>query len=127
MESTSKPGSRVAKKILIVEDEGKIALALNLVLSDREFELDYASTLLTAEEYLENNKPSVIILDNKLPDGYGVDFIGYIRKKYPSVKIIMISAFRSARDIALENGADRFLEKPFSMDNVNEAIDSVLA
>ena len=127
MESTSKPGSRVAKKILIVEDEGKIALALNLVLSDREFELDYVSTLLTAEEYLENNKPSVIILDNKLPDGYGVDFIGYIRKKYPSVKIIMISAFRSARDIALENGADRFLEKPFSMDNVNEAIDSVLA
>jgi DNA-binding response OmpR family regulator len=39
----------------------------------------------------------------------------------------MISGFSTARDVALENGADMFLEKPFSMDNVNEAIDRVLA
>ncbi|MBL7740345.1 MAG: response regulator [Chitinophagaceae bacterium] len=115
------------KRILVVEDEGQIGLALHMILSERDLELDYVNSLLSAEEYLEKKAPSVVILDNKLPDGYGVDFISYIRKKYPAIKIIMISGFDSARDVALENGADIFLEKPFSMNKVNEAIDSVLA
>ena len=127
MTPTSKPKVKVAKKLLVVEDEGQIGLVLNMILSDRDFDLDYVNNLLDAQEYLEKNSPSVIILDNKLPDGFGVDFISYIKKKYPSIKIIMISGFSTARDVALENGADMFLEKPFSMDNVNEAIDSVLA
>ncbi len=38
----------------------------------------------------------------------------------------MISGFSTARDVALENGADAFLEKPFSMDSVNKAIDMAL-
>ncbi|HYV52994.1 MAG TPA: response regulator [Chitinophagaceae bacterium] len=127
MTPTSKPKTKLAKKLLVVEDEGQIGLVLNMILSERNFDLDYVSSLLSAQEYLEKNKPSLVILDNKLPDGFGVDFISYIKKKYPSIKIIMISGFSTARDVALENGADMFLEKPFSMDNVNEAIDSVLA
>ena len=126
MASTSKTKSKVAKKILVVEDEGQIGLALDMILSDRNFVTDYVNSLLAASEYLEKNKPFIVILDNKLPDGFGVDFISYIRKKYPRIKIIMISGFPSVRDVALHNGAHVFLEKPFSMDNVNEAIDSVL-
>jgi len=116
-----------AKKMLVVEDQGETCLILDLILSDRKFELDYVNNLLDADEYLEKNKPSVIILDNKLPDGFGVDFITYVKKKYPAIKIIMISGFSMARDVAMENGADAFLEKPFSMENVYEAIDRVLA
>ncbi len=127
MTPASKPKTKVAKKLLVVEDEGQIGLVLNMILSERNFDLDYVSSLLSAQEYLERNKPSLVILDNKLPDGFGVDFISYIKKKYPSIKIIMISGFSTARDVALENGADMFLEKPFSMDEVNEAIDTVLA
>jgi len=115
-----------AKKMLVVEDQGEMCLILDLILSERKFELDYVNNLLDADEYLEKNKPSVIILDNKLPDGFGVDFITYVKKKYPKIKIIMISGFGTARDVALENGADYFLEKPFSLENVNEAIDKVL-
>jgi DNA-binding response OmpR family regulator len=127
MTSASKLKTKQATKILVVEDEGQIGLVLNMILSDRNFDLDYVNNLLDAQEYLERNNPSVVFLDNKLPDGFGVDFISYIKKKYPSIKIIMISGFSTARDVALENGADMFLEKPFSMDNVNQAIDSVLA
>ena len=126
MTPMSKPKVKTATKILVVEDEGQIGLVLNMILSDRNFDLDYRNNLLDAQEYLEKNKPSLVILDNKLPDGFGVDFISYIKKKFPSIKIIMISGFSTARDVALENGADMFLEKPFSMDAVNEAIDSVL-
>ena len=113
MTPASKPKTKLAKKLLVVEDEGQIGLVLNMILSERNFDLDYVSSLLSAQEYLEKNKPSLVILDNKLPDGFGVDFISYIKKKYPSIKIIMISGFSTARDVALANGADMFLEKPF--------------
>ena len=127
MTPTSKPKTKLGKKLLVVEDEGQIGLVLNMILSERNFDLDYVSSLLSAQEYLEKNKPSLVILDNKLPDGFGVDFIPYIKKKYPSVKIIMISGFASVRDVALENGADMFFEKPFSLEKFDEAINRLLA
>jgi DNA-binding response OmpR family regulator len=125
MSNTTALKRKVAKKVLVVEDEGEMGLLLNLILSERNFELDYVNNLLSADEYLQQQKPSVIILDNKLPDGFGVDFISYIRKKYPSIKIIMISGFPSARDVALENGADLFIEKPFSKDELCNSIDKL--
>lgn len=126
MPNTTKLKHEVIKKVLVVEDEGEMNLILDMVLNEREFQLDYVNNLLAADEYLQQHKPSVIILDNKLPDGFGVDFISYIRKKYPSIKIIMISGFTSARDVALENGADMFFEKPFPLDEFHETIDRLL-
>ena len=116
----------VAKKILVVEDEGHMGLVLDMILADKKLQLDYVHNLLDADEYLQKQEPSVIILDNKLPDGFGVDFISYIKQKYPSIKIIMISGFASVRDVALENGADMFFEKPFSLEEFDLAIDRFL-
>jgi len=126
MANTTVLNREVAKKILVVEDEGEIGLLLNLILSEKDFELDYVSNLLSADEYLQKEQPSVIILDNKLPDGFGVDFISYLRKKYPSIKIIMISGFPSVRDVAVANGADMFIEKPFSKAKLCSSIDQLL-
>ena len=127
MRNVTVPKTERAKKMLVVEDQGEMCLILDLILSERKFESDYVNNLLDADEYLRNNKPSLIFLDNQLPDGYGVDFISYVKKKYPKIKIIMMTGFGTARDVALENGADFFLEKPFSLDNVNQAIDQVLS
>src|ERR1700755_2082905 len=108
MTKTSVLTSKSTKKILAVDDDGEIGLVLEMILNDKEFELDYVNSILSANEYLERYKPSLIILDNQLPDGFGVDYISYLRKKFPSLKIIMISGFGSVRDVALENGADAF-------------------
>jgi len=119
---------QTAQKILIIEDEGEMCLVLNILLKDQDIELDHVQDLSSAEEYLSRLQPSIIILDNKLPDGYGVDFISYIKRKYPSIKIIMITGFdASARDVALENGADFFLEKPFTKDQLVEEIKALLS
>ena len=126
MPNTTKLKHKVAKTILVVEDEGEMRLVVDMVLNEKKFHLDYVNDLLSADEYLQKHKPSVIILDNKLPDGFGVDFISYIKKKYPSIRIIMMSGFSSVRDVALENGADIFFEKPFSLDEFNKAIDRLL-
>jgi DNA-binding response OmpR family regulator len=126
MSKTAKPKQEATKKILVVEDDSGIGLIYDLILTDRKFEMDYVNTLLAADEYLEKHKPSVMILDNKLPDGFGVDFVSYIKKKYPSIKIIMVSGFGSVRDVALTNGADIFFEKPFALDEFYAAIDRLL-
>lgn len=125
--STTKLKRNVAKKVLVVEDEGEMGLVLDMILNERKFKLDYVHNLLSADEYLQKQKPSIIILDNKLPDGFGVDFISYVKKKYPSIKIIMISGLPAARDVALENGADMFFEKPFPLDEFQRAIGQLLA
>ena len=126
MSNVTAPSKKTAKKVLVIEDEGEIGLLLNIILNENDFELDYVKDLSSADEYLQKEQPSVIILDNKLPDGFGVDFISYIKKKYAAIKIIMISGFASARDVALANGADMFFEKPFSKDELNNSLNKLV-
>lgn len=114
-------------KVLIIEDEGDMCLLLNIMLNGKQMELEHVKTLSAAEEMLQNEQPSVVILDNKLPDGFGIDFISFIKKNYPSIKIIMISGYDgAAKDVALENGADIFLEKPFTRDQLYQAVKGLL-
>ena len=126
MSNVTAPTKKAAKKVLVIEDEGEIGLLLNIILNEKDFELDYVKDLSSADEYLQKEQPSVIILDNKLPDGFGIDFISYIKKKYADIKIIMISGFASAKDVALANGADMFFEKPFSKDALNESLNKLV-
>jgi len=127
MTSTSAE-TRTAQKILIIEDEGEMCLVLNILLNDEDVEPEHVINLSSAAEYLEKSQPALIILDNKLPDGYGVDFISYIKKNYPSIKIIMITGFDgSVKDVALENGADIFLEKPFTKKQLFGSIKNLLS
>ena len=119
--------TRASQKILIIEDEGEMCLVLNILLSDEDIELEHVKNILAAEEYLAEELPSLIVLDNKLPDGYGVDYISHLKKRYPSIKIIMITGFdASVKDVAMENGADLFLEKPFTKEEFLTAIKSLL-
>ena len=119
--------SKKAKKVLIVEDEGDMCLLLNILLNGKEMELDHVKNLAAAEEYLQQEQPAVVLLDNKLPDGFGIDFISFIKKNYPDVNIIMISGFDgAAKDVALENGADVYLEKPFTRDQLMQSIKGLL-
>jgi len=126
MTNTKLPNTK-EKKVLIIEDEGDMCLLLNLILDGEDFELDHVQTLLAADEYLQKESPAIIILDNKLPDGFGIDFITYIKQKYPAIKIIMISGFdAAAKDVALENGADIYLEKPFTRAQIYQSIETLL-
>ena len=116
-----------AKKILIIEDEGDMCLILNIMLTGKEMELDHVKSLAAAKKYLDNEAPSVVILDNKLPDGMGIDFISFIKQNHPDIKIVMISGSSgAAKNIALDNGADRFLEKPFTKENLYKSVKELL-
>ena len=126
MAKTKKQKPATNNTILVVDDDGQMGLVLDMVLHESRFELDYVNDLLSADEYLKKQQPLAVILDNKLPDGYGLDFIVYLKQKFPSLKIIMISGFGLAREAALENGADMFFEKPFDLNEFNEGINKLL-
>ncbi|MGN6616791.1 MAG: response regulator [Ilyomonas sp.] len=119
--------SNKAKKVLIIEDEGDMCLLMNIMLNGKEMNLEHVKSISAAQAFLQQEQPSVVILDNKLPDGFGVDFITYIRKNYPAVKIGMVSGFSaSVKDVAIENGADFFLEKPFTKEQLYTSVQSLL-
>ncbi|HLY68586.1 MAG TPA: response regulator [Puia sp.] len=115
------------QRILIVEDEGDMCLVLEMILHKNDVTIDHVKKISAAEEYLKKSKPDLILLDNRLPDGLGVDFILFIRRFYPETKIIMISGKDGAiKDIALHNGADVFLLKPFSRLKLLSSVESLL-
>ena len=125
-QSTTLPPT-TTKKILIIEDEGEMCLLLNIILDGNKMELDHVQDLKHATEYLKRSEPALVILDNKLPDGFGVDFIKHIKSNYPNIRIIMISGFgASAKDVAMENGADLFIEKPFTRTQLSQSIESLV-
>jgi DNA-binding response OmpR family regulator len=116
------------KKLLIVEDEADICLLLNIMLKEEDIELDHVNTLAKAKAHLELEQPALILLDNRLPDGLGIDFIEFLKTNYPSVKIIMISGFLpgAIKDVALNNGADIYLEKPFTKEKIYQSVHQLL-
>ena len=94
-------------KVLIVEDEGDMCLLLNILLTGKGMQLDHVKTLANAGDYLQRSTPSVVILDNKLPDGLGMDYIPVLKKTHPALKVIGHDRTRRYRRWATEFRAQR--------------------
>jgi two-component system, OmpR family, response regulator len=116
------------KKILIVDDEEDICYFLSRNLSKRGFMTTVSYSLAEAEKQLDINRPDILLLDNHLPDGRGIDFVNKINYKYPDLKIIMITAHDSPEDRskAYSSGIEYFLSKPFSIATINQVVDLVI-
>jgi DNA-binding NtrC family response regulator len=114
-------------KVLIVDDELDICYLLSGMLKQRNFLTGFVNTLSDAVVALQNDPPAILFLDNHLPDGFGLDFIPYIKKNYPDVKVIMITAHDGAveRRQAYEGGVDLFVAKPLNRKMINDAIDKL--
>ncbi|QEC44969.1 response regulator [Pseudobacter ginsenosidimutans] len=123
----AQPTKTNTRKVLIIEDEGDLCLLLNLLLDGQDMEIDHVPSLAKAGEYLLQEQPALVLLDNRLPDGFGIDYIGDIKKQHPATKVIMISGLdAAARDVALDNGADDFIEKPFTKADIFRSVKKLM-
>lgn len=101
-------------KILLVEDNKNISDNLKYTFNINNMNLDVTNNIKSTLEYLENNKPNLIILDITLPDGNGFDLY---KKEISKMNIPVI--FLTACDIeenivnALNMGASDYITKPF--------------
>src|SRR5579872_2676727 len=115
-------------KVLIVDDELDICYLLSGMLKQRNLITGFVNTLSDAVIALQTDTPSILFLDNHLPDGFGLDFIPYVKKNYPEIKVIMITAHDSSaeRSMAYSGGVDAFIAKPLTRKVINEAIDKLV-
>jgi DNA-binding NtrC family response regulator len=114
-------------KVLIVDDELDICYLLSGMLKQRNFLTGFVNNLSDAVVALQTDTPAILFLDNHLPDGFGLDFIPFVKKNYPDVKVIMITAHDGAveRRQAYEGGVDLFIAKPLNRKLINDAIDKL--
>ena len=112
-------------KTLIIDDEVDICYLLSSILRNKGISAQYVNSLAEANKCLQNEKPDIIFLDNHLPDGMGMDYISYIKEYRPTAKIIMISAYDTSTDRskAIQLGADQFIAKPFTIENIYNAVE----
>lgn len=114
-------------KLLVVEDEESVARYLEQSLRDLQFQVSHCRNLEALDKYLENSHesaPTVIILDRLL---YGKDSaprIPAIKKMWPMTKILVLSAVGgpSEKSKILDSGADDYISKPFSIDELGARI-----
>ena len=114
-------------KALIIDDEPDICFLLSMILKQKNFDTNYVGKLSDADIALKKELPSIIFLDNHLPDGLGIDFIEHIKLNYPSSKIVMITAHDTPADRrqAMQRGADLFLGKPFTKEAISLAVNKL--
>ena len=113
--------------VFIIDDEVDTCFLISIILNEKNISSAFASTLAEARTALLTRNPTLIFLDNQLPDGWGVDFIDFIRDLKPQSKIILYSAFATPemRHHALTKGAD-FMNKPFTKSALESAVASFI-
>jgi DNA-binding NtrC family response regulator len=114
--------------VLIVDDDEDLCRLLKASLPAR-FSVHVEHSLTEAEKYLTQHHPSLLFLDNSLPDGKGLSFIPGVMKRNEKIKIVMMTADADAgsgiRDQALRQGVCYFIPKPFRLSLVREIVFSV--
>lgn len=115
-------------KALIVDDEDDVCYLLSAILKHKNLQARYVTSINDAKKVLEEDIPSIIFLDNHLPDGFGVNFIEEVKKSYPEIKIVMITAHDTTADKtkAYKEGVDHFIGKPFTREVIYRALDNLL-
>ena len=114
--------------VLIVDDEQDICFLFEKILRKRNIQTGYANNLADAASQIEKRRPYLIFLDNSLPDGKGIDFIQYLKSRYPYTKVILVTANDGPDDqkAAFKKGADDFLGKPLSLERINHTLDKMI-
>jgi DNA-binding response OmpR family regulator len=117
-------------QILVVEDDPDIRIALEQNLGDAGYVVSAAGTARDALRLADSSAPDLVLLDLMLPDRPGGEVCRALRNnpRTRTVPVIMVSA-RSGEDervAGLEQGADDYVQKPFSMRELLLRIEAVL-
>lgn len=115
-------------KLLIVEDEPELAVAMIAYLRQENYTCDLAAGYLEAVEKTESWDYDCIILDISLPDGSGLKVLQDLKKNHKSDGVIIISARNSIDDriLGLKLGADDYLVKPFHLSELAARVAAII-
>lgn len=106
--------------ILVIDDEEKLRQLLKRILHLEGFETKGAGSLREGRKILEKEHIDAVLCDVKLPDGNGVDFVKEVKKDFPALEIILLTAYGNISDgvQAMRNGAFDYIRKGDDNDKI---------
>jgi DNA-binding NtrC family response regulator len=110
--------------ILVVDDERNMRLSLEAVMSHEGYQYRAVESAEQALKLLENEEFFMVITDARLGGMSGYEFLGHVRNKWPSLPILMITAYATPKLAveAIKAGAIDYLAKPFAPEELLHAV-----
>ncbi len=119
----------MSKSILIVEDEATTRTVLQENLAGAGYTVRTAADGHAAIDSLQAEGVDLVILDLLMPRVKGLDVLQYIKTKFPSTKVIVLTAYADLQN-AMESkkfGADDFIGKPYEYEDILGSIERLLS
>ena len=116
------------EQIIIVEDDQALGRGLAQALRGPGRQIVSCGDLATARAQLSCGGASLVLLDVNLPDGSGLDLVREVRADRPELPIVLLTANDMESDVVagLEQGADDYITKPFSLAILRARVDAQL-
>lgn len=117
------------KRVLIVDDEQVFARAVQRRLQRAGYRSEVAFDLASARRQFASLEPDLVLLDMRLPDGSGLDFLADIRARPENGAVVLVlSAYGEVDDAvsAMKSGAADYLKKPVDLDELMVNVEKVL-
>jgi DNA-binding NtrC family response regulator len=110
--------------IFVIDDDQDLRESIIEILGDNGFTAIGCESAEVALQKMKTELPILVVVDNMMPGIGGMAFISLIRNDYPSIKIIMITAFSTVDNAvaAMKSGADDYLAKPFKRADLLTAV-----
>ncbi|OAA31902.1 chemotaxis protein CheY [Kosmotoga arenicorallina S304] len=116
----------MSKRILIVEDEENMRLLLEEEFSDEGFETISTASGKNAIEILKENVIDLATIDIEMPDMNGLELAGLLRKEYPELKIILLTAYSHYKQDLSSWAADAYIVKSSDLNELKETVKELL-
>jgi CheY-like chemotaxis protein len=116
----------IVKRMLVFDDDQTIVQIIKYILEEQDWEVLGSDQSNGAIEKIRQFMPSVIMMDNNIPDFGGIATTQNIKKEkdLQQIPVIFFSASENVEDLAEQAGADAYLAKPFGIVKLHEVIDS---
>jgi two-component system NtrC family response regulator len=111
--------------VLVIDDESVICDACELVLSEKGHAVTMSNTGRDGLNAIRQGRYDIVLLDMKLPDIDGMEILKTVQQEKPGLRIIVMTGYSSISNAvdAIKQGADNYLAKPFTEDELIEAVE----
>lgn len=106
--------------VILIDDEEDLLENCVRVLEDEDYDCVTTTDSIKAIELVRRHKPSVVVTDFKMPGKDGVQILNEVRREFPNIPVVMISAYATVNGVveAVKKGAFDYITKPFSADQL---------
>jgi DNA-binding response OmpR family regulator len=116
-------------RVLVVDDDAEMRVLLRRTL---EFDGHHVTELDRGTHVVETLRGTpfdLVILDKEMPGLTGMDLLPILRREFPNVPVVLVTAFggRQVATSAVRLGAARYLEKPFRLGQLRDAVDAIIS